>query len=227
MHLKRHTCEWLSSAPCNTVCVWLCMSSEQNFCNFSTSFMELLILTELDTFVFLAASGRGVGQVLIWFCRWTQQQTPAGPGRVTPEKSPGSSPNAETTFKSALSDPGAKTSITITGRSPSKLSRAAANSPPGAGANDLAEASANGDAGAGADGHSGAASRGPETTQSLHGLVTAVEDDQEIQNIRAIMRRQPFRHKTQLEYYALPAGIKVIIHPCICSFVHLFNCLFI
>ncbi len=63
--------------------------------------------------------------------------------------------------------------------------------------------------------------------QSLNGLVTAVEDDQEIQNIRALMRRQPFRHKTQLEYYALPAGIKVIMHPCICSFTHLFDCLFI
>ncbi|KAL0019631.1 hypothetical protein WJX77_005620 [Trebouxia sp. C0004] len=148
--------------------------------------------------------------------RWTQQQTPGGPGRGTPDKSRGSSPNAEITFKSGLSDSGAKTSITITGRSPSKLSRAAAggscraaaNGPSGAGANGLAEAS---DAGAGANGHSGAASGGPEAARSLNGLVTAVEDDQEIQNIRALMRRQPFRHKTQLEYYALPAGIKAAI----------------
>ncbi|KAA6424010.1 MAG: enhancer of isoform C [Trebouxia sp. A1-2] len=123
----------------------------------------------------------------VYTIRWTQQQTPAGPGRGTPDKSRGSSPNAETTFKSGLSDPGAKTSITITGRSPSKLSRAGAN------------------------GHSGAASGSPEAARSLNGLVTAVEDDQEIQNIRALMRRPPFRHKTQLEYYALPAGVKAAI----------------
>ena len=165
--------------------------------------------------------------MIILFCRWTQQQTPAGPGRGTPDKSRGSSPNAETTFKSGLSDPGAKTSITITGRSPSQLSRAAANCPPGVGANGLAEASANGDAGAGANGHAGAASGGPEALQSLNGLVTAVEDDQEIQNIRAMMRRPPFRHKAQLEYYALPAGIKVHHHTCICSFAHVFDCLFV
>lgn len=98
--------------------------------------------------------------------------------------------------------------------------------PPGLLQTVLAEASASGHAGAGANGHSGAASGSPEAARSLNGLVTAVEDDQEIQNIRALMRRPPFRHKTQLEYYALPAGVKVIIHPCIASFARLFKCLF-
>lgn len=125
--------------------------------------------------------------------RWTQQQSVAEAGAGALAKTRASSPNAETAFKSGLSDPGAKTSITITGRSPSKLSRAAAKSPDEATANGLG----------------GAAPNGPVAEQSLNGLVTALEDDQEIQNIRAMMRRQPFRHKTQLEYYALPAAVKV------------------
>ena len=63
--------------------------------------------------------------------------------------------------------------------------------------------------GAVANGLGGAAPNGPVPEQCLSGLVTALEDDQEIQNISALMRRPPFRHKTQVEFYALPAAVKV------------------
>ena len=107
-----------------------------------------------------------------------------------------SSPNAEATFKSGLSDPGARTSITTSGRSPSKRTRAVANSPPVC------------------NGSSGAVSNGPPAEDlSLNGLANAVAEDEEtqkgIQSIKAMMQRRPFKHRTQVEYYALPGGVKV------------------
>ena len=98
-----------------------------------------------------------------------------------PAKGRASSPDAEMAFKSGLSDPGAKTSITITGRSPSKHSRAVGNSPSGPG-----------------------------------------ESNEGATALAKMMQRRPFKHKTQVEFYALPAGVKV--QPEALGLDHLKNC---
>jgi len=138
-------------------------------------------------------------QTLCRDCRHTQQKALEGPSAGTPVKGRASSPDAETDFKSGLSDPGTKTSITVTGRSPSKLSRAPANGP------------------STSNGSTRAVSNGPLPRHSLNGLASAVEADEEIQNIRAMIRRLPFKHKSQVEYYALPPGVKVTLQKQKCT----------
>ena len=101
----------------------------------------------------------------------------------TPAKGRASSPDAEMAFKSGLSDPGAKTSITITGRSPSKHSRAVGNSPLN--------------------------STGQPTRAAGNSPSGPGESNEGATALAKMMQRRPFKHKTQVEFYALPAGVKV------------------
>ena len=114
----------------------------------------------------------------------------------TPAKGRASSPDAEMAFKSGLSDPGAKTSITNTGRSPSKHSRAVGNSPLN--------------------------STGQPTRAAGNSPSGPGESNEGATALAKMMQRRPFKHKTQVEFYALPAGVKV--QPEGLGLDHLKNC---
>ena len=40
-------------------------------------------------------------------------------------------------------------------------------------------------------------------------VASSLAEDEGAMSLRAMMRRQPFRHQSQLEYYALQPGVKV------------------
>lgn len=132
----------------------------------------------------------------IGYCRWAQP-----PGTETPSKQLGqgraSSPHTETAFRNSLSDQGAKTSIAITGRSPTRAQRAAAT---GAAANGPSPPSSPTRAVLGAAGAEDVGTRA--VAGSLEGSDGAM-------SLKAMMQRPPFRHRRHVEYYAMPPGVKV------------------
>ena len=128
----------------------------------------------------------------MWSIRWTK---PAGAAAASPsDKGIASTPNAESAFKDSLSDQGAKTSIAVTGRSPGRAQRAAAK---GAGGTAATELSPSG-------------SRPRTVSSDKRAVASSLEGAEGAVSLRAMMQRQPFRHQPQVEYYALPAGVKVM-----------------
>ena len=129
-------------------------------------------------------------------CRWTQPASTDTPAKQL-NQGTASSPQAESAFKLSLSDQGTKTSITITGRSPSRAQRAAANtlSP--------------GDAPQPPSSPTRAVLGGLDGSRAV---VNSPGGHEGALSLRAMMQRRPFKHQTHVEYYAMPAGVKVCTH---------------
>ena len=102
----------------------------------------------------------------------------------------------EAAFKENLSDQGNKTSITVTGRSPTKPKVALAN-----GAVPQQPSLANGHS---AQQQLASTGNGKAQGRQHHG-----EEGEGAIMLRNMMKRKPFESKTQVEYYGLPPGVKV------------------
>ena len=102
----------------------------------------------------------------------------------------------EAAFKENLSDQGNKTSIAVTGRSPIKPKMASAN-----GAVPQQASLANGRS----------AQQQLASTGNImaHGREHEGEESEGAVMLRNMMKRKPFKSKTQVEYYGLPPGVKV------------------
>lgn len=136
-------------------------------------------------------------------CRWMQLAS-----RDTPSKqlsqSRASSPQTESAFKLSLSDPGARTSITITGRSPSRAQRAAAKAPSADPPQPPSSPTRAVLGGLDAD------------PTSSRAVASIPEGNEGALRLRTMMQRRPFKHSTHVEYYAMPPGIKVCKLCCSC-----------
>lgn len=133
--------------------------------------------------------------VILMTCRWTQPASTETPSKQQ-NQSRASSPQTESAFKHSLSDQGAKTSITITGRSPSRAQRAAANGPPANAAQPPISPTA----------QNGGLDADPAGSRAV---ASSPEGNEGALRLKSMMQRQPFRHGTHLEYYAMPPGVKV------------------
>ncbi|KAL3131285.1 hypothetical protein ABBQ38_000578 [Trebouxia sp. C0009 RCD-2024] len=96
-------------------------------------------------------------------------------------------------------DQGAKTSITITGRSPSRAQRAAANGPPAEPPRPPSSPTRAVLGGLDAD------------PSSSRAAASSPEGNEGALSLRAMMQRRPFKHPAHVEYYAMPPGVKAAI----------------
>lgn len=108
-----------------------------------------------------------------------------------------SSPHTESAFRHSLSDQGAKTSIATTGRSPTRAQRAAALGP-----------AANGPSSPSSPVRADLGGLGAEDA-GRRAVASTLEGCEGAMSLRAMMHRQPFRHRPHVEYYAMPPGVKV------------------
>lgn len=136
-------------------------------------------------------------------CRWTQLASTDTPSKQL-SQGRASSPQTESAFKLSLSDQGAKTSITITGRSPSRAQRAAANGPPAEPPRPPSSPTRAVLGGLDAD------------PSSSRAAASSPEGNEGALSLRAMMQRRPFKHPAHVEYYAMPPGVKVCKLHCSC-----------